>query len=93
MKDRYLRSTGSLTVGIGGMFPVSGVDKKDTIWSDPTSAPPNPMIKDIITALDEDFSKLSLTPSIKAPKYRNEYSLSTHVTLRTMPTLSSTFIE
>lgn len=49
----------------------SDVDKKDTTWSDPSSVPPDLMIKDMIAALN-DFAKLSLTPSFKAPKYKKE---------------------
>lgn len=30
------------------------------------------MIKDMISVLDEDFTKLSLIPSFKAPKYSKE---------------------
>lgn len=30
------------------------------------------MIKDMISALDEDFAKLSLTSSFKVPKYRKD---------------------
>lgn len=35
-------------------------------------APPNQMIKNMITALDENFAKLSLTPSFQVPKYRKD---------------------
>ncbi|XP_046577082.1 uncharacterized protein LOC124284989 isoform X2 [Haliotis rubra] len=52
--------------------PVPGIEKRDIIWSDPTSIPPDPMIKDLITTLDEDFATLSLTPSIKVPRFRKD---------------------
>lgn len=43
--------------------PGQGVDKKDTVWSDPTAIPQDPLIKDMMTALDEDFVKFPLTLS------------------------------
>lgn len=42
----------------------NGDDKKNTIWPHPTSI--------LVRALDEDFSKLTLAPSFKPTKFRND---------------------
>lgn len=45
------------------------VDKMDTILSSPTFILPVRMLTDLILALDDNFSKLSLTLAFNSPRY------------------------
>lgn len=47
----------------------------DSIRVYPTSIPPDPLIKVMISALDENLSKLSLTPSFRPTCYRRDYPM------------------
>lgn len=68
------------------------MDKKDTMWFHPTSIPPDPMLTVLTSGLDEDFAKLSHTPSFMAPHYRKGMaSQSTSLTMALMY-LMMTFI-
>lgn len=40
--------------------------------SHPTVITPDPMLRDMVKALDKDFSKLTLAPVFKAPEFRKD---------------------
>ena len=55
--------------------PGPGVDETLTIWEKPSlMLPTHAKVREILSTLDEDFSKLSLNPTIRAPKCsKDEY--------------------
>lgn len=57
--------------------PGAVVDKKYSIWSHPTSLPPDPMLRDMVRPLDEDFSRLTLIPVLKAPRVKKDFPIHT----------------
>lgn len=69
VSDWMVNMFASIAVSLG-----PDVDRKDTIWSHPTSLPPSPLLTVLTSALDRDFAKAISTLALSSWAIDQDFS-------------------